>query len=55
MKKRILIPGTLVVLLLALWLFNRQATGFIDLYTTPRVGSFEVDVTTTGNSGQKFC
>ena len=49
MKKRILIPGTLVVLLLALWLFNRsEATGFIDLYTTPRVGSFEVDVTTTG-------
>ena len=49
MKKRILIPGALVVLLLALWLFNRsEATGFIDLYTTPRVGSFEVDVTTTG-------
>lgn len=49
MKKRILIPGTLVVLLLALWLFNRsEATGFIDLYTAPRVGSFEVDVTTTG-------
>ena len=49
MKKRILIPGTLVVLLLALWLFNRsEATGFIDLYITPRVGSFEVDVTTTG-------
>ena len=49
MKKRILIPGALVVFLLALWLFNRsEATGFIDLYTTPRVGSFEVDVTTTG-------
>ena len=49
MKKRILIPGALVVLLLALWLFNRsEATGFIDLYTTPRVGNFEVDVTTTG-------
>lgn len=49
MKKRILIPGTLVVLLLALWLFNRsEATGLIDLYTAPRVGSFEVDVTTTG-------
>ena len=49
MKKRILIPGTLVVLLLALWLFNRsEATGLINLYTAPRVGSFEVDVTTTG-------
>ena len=49
MKKRILIPGAFVVLLLVLWLFNRsEATNFVDLYTTPRVGSFEVDVTTTG-------
>lgn len=49
MKKRILIPGAFVILLLALWLFNRsEATNFVDLYTTPRVGNFEVDVTTTG-------
>ena len=49
MKKRIFILGTIVLLLLAVWLFNqREATNFIDLYTTPRVGSFEVDVTTTG-------
>ena len=49
MKKRIFILGTFVLLLLAVWLFNQsEATNFIDLYTTPRVGSFEVDVTTTG-------
>ena len=49
MKKRIFILGTIVLLLLAVWLFNQsEATNFIDLYTTPRVGSFEVDVTTTG-------
>ena len=49
MKKRIFILGTFVLLLLAIWLFNQsEATNFIDLYTTPRVGSFEVDVTTTG-------
>ena len=49
MKKRIFILGTIVLLLLAVWLFNQsEATKFIDLYTTPRVGSFEVDVTTTG-------
>ena len=49
MKKRIFILGMFVLLLLAVWLFNQsEATNFIDLYTTPRVGSFEVDVTTTG-------
>ena len=49
MKKRIFILGTIVLLLLAVWLFNQsEATKFIDLYTTPRVGSFEVNVTTTG-------
>tara|TARA_Y200000002_G_scaffold126387_1_gene103929 strand:+ start:2049 stop:3305 length:1257 start_codon:yes stop_codon:yes gene_type:complete len=49
MKKRIFLPAALVVLILALWLFNKsEATSFIDLYTSPRVGSFEVDVTTTG-------
>ena len=49
MKKRIFILGTIVLLLLAVWLFNQsEATNFIDLYTTPRVGTFEVDVTTTG-------
>ena len=49
MKKRIFILGMIVLLLLAVWLFNQsEATNFIDLYTTPRVGSFEVDVTTTG-------
>ena len=49
MKKRIFILSTIVLLLLAVWLFNQsEATNFIDLYTTPRVGSFEVDVTTTG-------
>ena len=49
MKKRIFILGTILLLLLAVWLFNQsEATNFIDLYTTPRVGSFEVDVTTTG-------
>ncbi len=49
MKKRIFILGTIVLLLLAVWLSNqREATNFIDLYTTPRLGSFEVDVTTTG-------
>ena len=49
MKKRIFILGTFVLLLLAIWLFNQsEATNFIDLYTTPRLGSFEVDVTTTG-------
>ena len=49
MKKRIFILGTIVLLLLAVWLFNQsEAPNFIDLYTTPRVGSFEVDVTTTG-------
>ena len=49
MKKRIFLPVALVVLILALWLFNKsEATSFIDLYTSPRVGSFEVDVTTTG-------
>ena len=49
MKKRIFILGMFVLLLLAVWLLNQsEATNFIDLYTTPRVGSFEVDVTTTG-------
>lgn len=48
-EKRIFLPAALVVLILALWLFNKsEATSFIDLYTSPRVGSFEVDVTTTG-------
>lgn len=49
MKKRIIIPGALVVLILALWIFNRsEATDYVDLYTSPRLGSFDVDVTTTG-------
>ena len=55
MKKRIFILGTIVLLLLAVWLFNQsEATNFIDLYTTPRVGSFEVDVTTTGELRAKI-
>ena len=49
MKKRILIPGALVVLLLALcYLTEAKLPVLLDLYTTPRVGSFEVDVTTNG-------
>ncbi|MEL0010192.1 MAG: hypothetical protein VW868_01360 [Bacteroidota bacterium] len=49
MKKRIIIPGALVVLILALWIFNRsEATDYVDLYTSPRLGNFDVDVTTTG-------
>ena len=55
MKKRIFILGTFVLLLLAIWLFNQsEATNFIDLYTTPRMGSFEVDVTTTGELRAKI-
>ncbi len=49
MNKRILILGSFVLILLALWLLNQsEATNYINLYTTPRVGKFEVNVTTTG-------
>mgnify|MGYP001230044605 FL=1 len=49
MNKRILILGSFVLILLAVWLLNQsEATNYINLYTTPRVGKFEVNVTTTG-------
>ncbi|MEQ9264418.1 MAG: efflux RND transporter periplasmic adaptor subunit [Balneolaceae bacterium] len=49
MQKKLLIPAVIVVVVMASWyLTTGESTETAELFTTPEVGEFVVDVTTTG-------
>ncbi|MBO6522740.1 MAG: efflux RND transporter periplasmic adaptor subunit [Balneolaceae bacterium] len=49
MQKKILIPTIIVILVSASWYLTRGgSTETVDLFTSPAIGEFVVDVTTTG-------
>ena len=49
MQKKILIPGIVIILVSVSWYLTKGGTTeTVELYTTPKVGEFIVDVTTTG-------
>lgn len=49
MQKKLLIPGIIIVLVSAFWLLTKSSSSeSVELFTSPTVGEFVVDVTTTG-------
>ncbi len=49
MQKKLLIPGIVIVLVVVSWyLTSGESTESTELYTTPTIGEFVVDVTTSG-------
>ena len=49
MQKKLLIPGIIIVLVSVTWYLTKSdASDSIELFATPTVGQFVVDVTTTG-------